>query len=418
MSFCPYHFSQGPRHFLEESNVSKFADAACRVLACGPAPYLDHGDFERHHLPQLHHHLHYAARARRRTRVIIARDWIFFLTGFALFIVACGSTHLMEVVTTWTPMFWVDAWANILTAALSAYVALQLIRRLKTISFGINDYAERLARTEDEKAQMQESLMAAQKLEDWSRMSAVVTHEIGNPLEAIQNILYLIRQSDVSTPEIARLTRMASEEPMVLAISRSTLAFFRQSSAPERVDLRAASESVRFLLDPVLRRREVTLNVRVSGDVVIEALSGEVRQVLLNLVRNACEASSRGASSVTLRLAGQAEHVEITVTDEGTGIDPALLPTIFQFGQTTKGSQGNGMGLWTVKQSSTGTAARFTFSPNPARAPPSPSSGHATSTRRRHTRDSRNVFAPSRPETARALARAWCFSFLLPVQSL
>lgn len=286
----------------------------------------------------------------RRTRVVMARDWIFFLTGFALFIVACGSTHLMEVVTTWSPMFWVDAWANILTAALSAYVALQLIRRLKTISFGINDYAERLARTEDEKAQMQESLMAAQKLEDWSRMSAVVTHEIGNPLEAIQNILYLIRQSEVATPEIARLTRMASEEAdRVLAISRSTLAFFRQSSAPERVDLRAASESVRFLLDPVLRRREVTLNVRVSGDVVIEALSGEVRQVLLNLVRNACEASPRGASSVTLRLAGQAEHVEITVADEGTGIDPALLPTIFQFGQTTKGSQGNGMGLWTVK---------------------------------------------------------------------
>lgn len=286
----------------------------------------------------------------RRTRVIIARDWVYFLTGFALFIVACGSTHFMEVVTTWSPMFWVDAWANILTAALSAYVALQLIRRLKTISFGINDYAERLARTEDEKAQMQESLMAAQKLEDWSRMSAVVTHEIGNPLEAIQNILYLIRQSEVATPEIARLTRMASEEAdRVLAISRSTLAFFRQSNAPERVDLRTASESVRFLLDPVLRRREVAFNVRVSGDVVIEALSGEVRQVLLNLVRNACEASPRGGSNVTLTLAGQAEHVEITVTDEGTGIDPALLPTIFQFGQTTKGSQGNGMGLWTVK---------------------------------------------------------------------
>ena len=70
----------------------------------------------------------------RRTRVVIARDWVFFLTGFALFIVACGSTHFMEVVTTWSPAFWLDAWTNILTAVLSAYVALQLIRRLKTIS--------------------------------------------------------------------------------------------------------------------------------------------------------------------------------------------------------------------------------------------------------------------------------------------
>jgi len=89
--------------------------------------------------------------------------------------------------------------------------------------------------------------------------------------------------------------------------------------------------------------------VRVSGDVVIEALSGEVRQVLLNLVRNACEASPRGGSDVTLTLAGLADHVQITVTDEGSGIPPEVLPTIFQFGQTTKGSQGNGMGLWTVK---------------------------------------------------------------------
>jgi len=286
----------------------------------------------------------------RRTRIVIARDWIYFLTGFALFIVACGTTHFMEVVTTWTPMFWVDAWTNILTALFSAYVALQLIRRLKAISFGVNDYAARLARTEDEKAQLQENLLAAQKLEDWSRMSAVVTHEIGNPLEAIQNILYLIRQSEVATPEIVRLTRMASEEAdRVLAISRSTLAFFRQSSTPERVDLRAAAESVRFLLEPVLRRREISFNVRCSGDVAVEALAGELRQVLLNLVRNACEASPRGGSAVTLTLSGQADHVDIIVTDEGSGIDPAVMPTIFQFGQTTKGAQGNGMGLWTVK---------------------------------------------------------------------
>lgn len=286
----------------------------------------------------------------RRTRKVILRDWAYFLIGFALFIVACGSTHLLEVITTWSPIFWIDAWTNIITALLSGYVAMQLIRRGKAIAFGMNDYADRLARTEDEKAEMQESLMAAQKLEDWSRMSAVVTHEIGNPLEAIQNILYLIRQSEVATPELVRLTRMASEEAdRVLAISRSTLAFFRQSNAPERVDLRAAAESVRFLLDPILRRREITLSIKSYGDFWVEAFAGEVRQVMLNLVRNACEASPRGGSHVTLTLAGLAEFVEIKVADEGTGIEPALLPTIFQFGQTTKGSQGNGMGLWMVK---------------------------------------------------------------------
>jgi signal transduction histidine kinase len=117
----------------------------------------------------------------RRTKRIIAADWAYFVVGFALFILACGSTHLLEVITTWSPVFWVDAWTNIITAALSAGVAVMLIQRVSTIAFGINDYAGRLSSTETEKLRVEESLVAAQKLEDWSRMSAAVSHEIKNP---------------------------------------------------------------------------------------------------------------------------------------------------------------------------------------------------------------------------------------------
>ena len=49
-----------------------------------------------------------------RTRREIPFSWMFL--AFGLFIVACGSTHLLEVITTWTPIFWVDAWTNIITA--------------------------------------------------------------------------------------------------------------------------------------------------------------------------------------------------------------------------------------------------------------------------------------------------------------
>src|SRR3954454_13951579 len=87
----------------------------------------------------------------RRTRLTISREWGFFLVGFALFIVACGSTHLMEVVTTWTPVFWIGAWTNIITAVLSGYVVVQFIRRPRDLGFGINDYARRLANTQAEK---------------------------------------------------------------------------------------------------------------------------------------------------------------------------------------------------------------------------------------------------------------------------
>ena len=286
----------------------------------------------------------------RRTRRVIARDWAYFLVGFALFIVACGSTHLLEVITTWTPIFWVDAWTNIITAALSAWVAINFMRRAGAIGFGVNDYAGRLANTEREKQRVEESLVSAQRLEEWSRLSAVMAHEINNPLEAIQNLLFLIRSSRGISAEAAEFARAAEDETArVIEIARSSLGFFRQSLHPEEVDLAAAAESVRFLIGALVQRRGIEMHIVRSGDVVVHAFPGEVRQVLLNLVRNACEATERPDTRITIELTGSNSGVEIVIADQGSGIDPALLPSLFQFGATTKGENGNGMGLWTVK---------------------------------------------------------------------
>ncbi|GAC1419943.1 MAG: hypothetical protein NVSMB62_13320 [Acidobacteriaceae bacterium] len=286
----------------------------------------------------------------RRTRRVIAKDWVYFLTGFALFIVACGSTHLLEVITTWTPIFWVDAWTNIITAVLSAWVAINLMKRAGTIGFGVNDYADRLANTEREKRRVEESLLASQRLEDWSRMSTVMAHEINNPLEGIQNLLYLIRSSHGVSPEAAQFALAAeAETTRVIDIARSTLGFFRQSSGAEEVNLQAASESVRFLVAPLVKQRGIDIQVVSSGDVSVQAFPGEVRQVLLNLIRNACEATNRPGTRVVIELNGNGDSVEMVISDQGSGIDAALLPSLFQFGASTKGENGNGMGLWTVK---------------------------------------------------------------------
>lgn len=286
----------------------------------------------------------------RRTRRVMARDWAWFVVGFALFIVACGSTHLLEVITTWIPIFWIDAWTNIVTAVLSATVALMLIRRSGIVGFSVNDYADRLANAENEKHQMEASLLAARKLQDWSRMSAIIGHEIGNPLEAIQNVLYLIRTTEGVSPEVVALAGTAADEAhRVLTISRSTLSVFREGTVPESIDLASAAESVRFLLDSLTRAQGIQIEIRTSGNVIVEALPGEFRQVLLNLVRNACEATTQPGARVTLSFNGRPDDVEILVTDQGSGIDPVTLATLFQFGQSTKGEAGNGLGLWTVK---------------------------------------------------------------------
>jgi signal transduction histidine kinase len=287
----------------------------------------------------------------RKTHRAIPPEWIYFAVGFALFIVACGSTHLMEVVTTWYPVFWVDAWTNILTAALSGYVALQLFRHAPQLGFGVNDYATRLSNSETEKAAIEESLLAARKLEEWNRMSAAVTHEINNPLAAIQNLMFLMQISPGTSPEVVAMAQQSADEVRrIETITRSTLGFFRQNSTPEKVDLISAAESVRLLLEPLLRQRGIEFEVRSTGDSTVDAFSVETRQVLLNLIRNACEATTRRGAKVTVIMTGKPDVVEMVVADEGSGIDPAILPNLFQFGASSKGERGNGLGLWVVRR--------------------------------------------------------------------
>ena len=288
---------------------------------------------------------------RGKTRAAIARDWTFFLAGFALFIAACGSTHLMEVVTTWIPWFWVDAWTNIVTAILSGYVAVQIMRRAPRLAFGVNDYAARLDNAENEKAQAEESLLATRRLDEWNRMSAVVSHEINNPLAAIQNLLFLMQLTPELPPAIAGLVQQCADEARrIEALTRSTLGFFRHGKDPEKVDLSASVEAVRFLLGPTLRQRTIELVTQKQGDCTVTAYAVETRQVFLNLIRNACEATTRSDAKVTISLEGRPDDVLIVVADEGTGIDPTIHSELFQLGVSTKEEAGNGMGLWLVKQ--------------------------------------------------------------------
>jgi signal transduction histidine kinase len=288
--------------------------------------------------------------ARRTSRAIV-REWVFFLTGFALFILACGTTHLMEVVTTWFPVFWVDAWTNIITATLSGVVAFQFIRRAPDLVAGINDYAQQLYHARNEKAQVEDSLLAARRLEEWNRMSAVVTHEINNPLTAIQNFMFLIQANPYTPDDVKAMANQAADEVRRIGvITQSTLGFFRQDQQLESVDISSSAQSVHLLLEPLLRQRGIELIIQHIGDCTVNAYPMETRQVLLNLVRNACEATTQRGARVRIGIEGRAHDVVVQVEDQGAGIPPDVLESLFQFGRSTKGKRGNGIGLWAVKK--------------------------------------------------------------------
>ncbi len=90
--------------------------------------------------------------------------------------------------------------------------------------------------------------------------------------------------------------------------------------------------------------------IQPHGDCTVNAYAVETRQVLLNLVRNGVEATTKKGAKVTVALEGRPNDVRVQVIDEGGGITPSVKGTLFQFGVSTKGERGNGMGLWLVKQ--------------------------------------------------------------------
>jgi signal transduction histidine kinase len=164
-------------------------------------------------------------------------------------------------------------------------------------------------------------------------------------------MMFLIEITPGATPEIIQIARQSADEVRrIEALARSTLGFFRQANAAEKVDLKASAESVRLLLEPLIRQREIAFEIHAAGDCVVNAIPAATRHVLLNLVRNACEATNRKGAKVTVTMTGGPEAVEVLIADQGTGIDSEIIPSLFQFGATTKGERGNGMGLWVVKK--------------------------------------------------------------------
>jgi signal transduction histidine kinase len=199
-----------------------------------------------------------------------------------------------------------------------------------------------------------ESLRASQKLIHLGRMAASIAHEVNNPLESITNLLYLIRSEPGLSPAVLGYLELAEREmERVVAISKQTLHFARETSEPLEVSVPGLLEEVLILYRRRINEKQLRIVQRYTPTEPIEVFPGEMRQVLANLIVNAIEACApRGA--VTLRVrpafaAHGAPAVRITIADNGTGIPPEVRSRLGEPFFTTKGQDGTGLGLWVTR---------------------------------------------------------------------
>jgi len=310
-----------------------------------------------------------------RKRRDIPFGWVIWC--FALFITACGFTHLMGIWTLWNPDYGIEALVKVVTALASVGTAIALWglipmavslpspAQLRAVNEELRQrIAERDAailefeRERTQRLQSEEALAQSRKLDALGQLTGGIAHDFNNLLQAVQGSLELIRRraGDAdSVQQLAESGMQAAERGAKL--TGQLLAFARSEQLKVEVfDVSDFTLGVRNLLSRAVGQ---LIDLRFDLDerpLAVTADRTQLELAVLNLGINARDASpSGGRVIVTTRRreisAGDPDlapgiYVELSVTDEGRGMTPQVKAKAFDPFFTTKDvGAGAGLGL-------------------------------------------------------------------------
>ena len=208
-----------------------------------------------------------------------------------------------------------------------------------------------------ERKAMEEALRESDRRKD--EFLAMLAHELRNPLAPIRNSAELLarldlserarRAADVIARQERQLARMVDD---LLDVSRLTRGRIEIERRP--VDLAAIVGAAVEAVEPAIREREHTLSVTSGLPLIVKGDSARLQQCVVNLLTNAAKYTDRGGH-IEVTLGHETDHANVTVTDNGSGIAPEMLPVVFdlfvQSERTLDRAQGGlGIGLSVVRR--------------------------------------------------------------------
>ncbi|MBM3125759.1 MAG: hypothetical protein FJZ87_11925, partial [Chloroflexi bacterium] len=192
----------------------------------------------------------------------------------------------------------------------------------------------------------QRALLQAEKMAAAGRLSASIAHEVGNPLQSVQNCLHLASREGLPEGKRKEYFDMAQKEldRLMGTVSR-LLDFYRPGVVSlEKVDLGDMLEYVSSLMGKQLSEANIRVSIDLLGRIPsIAAVPGQIQQVFINLCLNAVDAMPDGGLlRITARPQGRG--VELLFQDNGRGIPHDQQSNIFEPFFSTKDG-GTGLGL-------------------------------------------------------------------------
>jgi len=201
----------------------------------------------------------------------------------------------------------------------------------------------------------EEVLRDTEKLAAMGRVAGIIAHEINNPLAAITNIFYLLREHPSLDEDAKCLAAMAEQELLrVSHITRQTLSFYRESKEHTPVLAHELLDDVLKFQERELHSNQVKVSKYYSSSISVLGFPVEIRQVFMNLIGNAIQAMP-GGGHLRLHVREGTDWttgrrgIMVSVTDTGMGIRPEDAKRLFEPFFSTKNAKGTGLGLWICK---------------------------------------------------------------------
>jgi signal transduction histidine kinase len=208
-------------------------------------------------------------------------------------------------------------------------------------------YSNLQASLQKEKA-IRSQLVQNEKLAVVGRLLASVSHELNNPMQAIQNALFLLKEErGISEQGKQDLQIVLSETERMAALIERLRATYRPTREEDfqPVQLNNVVEDIHILVATHLRHNQIAFEFHPDPNLpLVSGLPDQLRQVMLNLLMNAVESMPSGGLLTVFTKNQEGKEVQISVSDNGPGIDPVILPHIFEAFVTSKES-GTGLGL-------------------------------------------------------------------------
>jgi signal transduction histidine kinase/CheY-like chemotaxis protein len=329
-----------------------------------------------------------------RKRGDIAFSWIFFC--FAVFILACGATHVISIVTLWWPIYGIQALVKALTAVVSVATALVLwplmpkllaIPSPTQLRLANEALAERIVERDAAIRQLQEEIaerqraqaLLAEQSRELAQAKAVaesasqakshflanMSHELRTPLNAVMGYAQLLmREQALAQRHKDAASTIHDSGAHLLTLINDILDLSKIEAGkfelyPASVDLPGFLHGIGAIMRVRTEEKAIGFTCDLAPDLPAFVLADEkrLRQVLLNLLSNAAKFTDRGGVTlaVSVLVTQEAEvRLNFSVRDTGIGIAAQDVANIFkpfeQVGSTDRRAGGTGLGLSITRQ--------------------------------------------------------------------